>query len=826
MGSFLRDVRFAWRTLAKNPGFTVVAILTLALGIGANVAIFSIVYAILLRPLPYPHQEQLVRVFDDLRGSNVPNVGMSQPELLDLQQRSGVFDDISAVWPISADLSGGTRPERVEALATSADYFTLLGVQPRIGRTYTKEDTVPGFINAVVLSDGFWHREFGGDPHILGKSVRLDNDPYAVVAVMPPDFRHPGRTLQTDVDAWIAAGYEADPFPHPAVRAIRMFPGAIGRLKPGLSVAEAQAKLETFAAQLSAEYPVDYPAAARWTPRLVSVQEDLVGNVRTELLVLFGAVAFVLLIACVNLANLLLSRSASRQREIAVRLALGAGQGRLLAQMLTESLLLSVIAGAVALITVVWMKASLLRLAPASLPRLSEVNFSGGVLLFAFGLSIATGILFGLVPALQATNISQIANLREGSRGSGSSRNQARLSRWLVISEIALSLILLVGAGLLLRSFWRLLEVHPGFNPHGMVTAQIWIPVPNNPAADPYRPPEKRAAFLREVLRRVGAIPGVESVAIGGTNSLPMGGGRNGFPFIIEGRPDDSKSSPVAEFAAVSPNYFDILGTPLIQGRAFIDSDEPNSQRVAIIDQTLANRYWPGQNPLGQHIEFNGPVPNAQNPWVAIVGVVGDVKSDGFEAPLAPHIYLPVFQGPPYAAVLFLRTRANPGTLGDKIRTEVQSVDPNLPLFSVRTMDEVVARSMAERRFALEILAIFAGVALLLAATGIYGVMSYAFSRRVHELGIRIALGAQRNHILRMALSEGMRLVLFGLVAGVVGAAILTRFLRSLLFNVTSTDPLVFISIAALLAVVALLACYIPARRATRVDPLVALREE
>jgi putative ABC transport system permease protein len=824
MGSFVRDVRYAWRTLAKNPGFMVVAILTLALGIGANVAIFSIVYAILLRPLPFPHQDQLVRVFDDLRGPNVPNVGMSEPELLDLQNRAGVFQDISVVWPINADLSGGNRPERIEALATSPNYFAVLGARPQVGHLYTQADNVPGFLNAVVLSDGFWRRQFGADPNIIGKSLRIDNDPYQVVAIMPPDFRHPGRTLQTDVDCWIAAGYEADPFPHPPVRGLRMFPGAIARLKPGLSVAAAQAKLETFAAQLRAEYPIDYPEPARWTPRLVSIQEDMVGNVRTELLVLFGAVAFVLLIACVNLANLLLSRSAGRQREIAVRLAMGAGQRRLLLQMLTESLLLSTIAGAVALVTVFWLKASLLRFAPDSLPRLNEVTFGGGVLFFAFALSILTGILFGLVPALQASNISQVASLREGSRGAGSSRTQARLSRWLVVSEIALSLILLVGAGLLLRSFWRLLEVQPGFSPHGIVTAQIWMPVPNNPATDPYRPPEKRAAFLREVVRRVALIPGVEAAAIGGTNSLPMGGGRNGFPFTIEGRPDDSKYTPVAEFAAVSPNYFEVLGTPLIEGRPFAGSDEPKSQQVVIIDQTLAHRYWPGQDPLGAHIQFNAQA-NAPN-WLTIVGVVGDVKSDGFEAPLAPHIYLPVFQGPPYASVLFLRTHANPGTLGDQVRTEVQSVDSNLPLFSVRTLDEVVARSMAERRFALEILALFAAVALLLAAIGIYGVMSYAFSRRVHELGIRIALGAQRNDILRMALSEGMKLVLFGLVVGVVGAVLLTRFLRSLLFNVTATDPLVFISIAALLAAVALLACYIPARRATRVDPLVALREE
>jgi len=538
--------------------------------------------------------------------------------------------------------------------------------------------------------------------------------------------------------------------------------------------------------------------------------------------VLFGAVSFVLLIGCVNLANLLLSRSAGRQREIAIRLALGASRRRLVSQILIESLLLSTIAGAVALLTVFAMKASLLRLAPANLPRLSEVNLSTGVLLFAFLISVATGLLFGLVPALQAADANQVASLREGSRGTGTSRSHARISRFLVISEIVLSLILLVGAGLLLRSFWRLLQVSLGFNPRGVTTAQIWMPIPNDPSTDPYRPPEKRAAFLREVLRRVASIPGVAAVALGSGNSLPLASARNTLPFNIEGRPDDSQRAPVAEFAGVGPNYFEILGTPLVQGRRFAESDDPNSQKVAIIDQTLANRYWPGHSPLGQNVRF-GPL-NQQNPWVTIV--VGDIKSDGFDAPTAPHIYLPVFQNPPYASVLFLRTNANTGALGDQIRTQVQSIDSNLPLYSVRTMDQVIARSMAERRFSLEILAIFATVALLLAAIGIYGVMSYSFSRRIHEIGIRVALGAQKMDILRMVLNEGMRLVTFGLIAGLIGAVILTRFLRTLLFNVTSTDPLVFASIAVLLAVVALLACYIPARRATRIDPLVALREE
>ena len=824
MDSFLRDIRFAWRMLVKSTGFTLVAIITLALGIGANVATFSIVYAVLLRPLPFPQQEELVRVFDDLRGSNVQNIGMSVPELWDFQQRSGVFEDISVVWPISADLTGGDHPERIEVLATSPNYFTLLGAHPRIGRTFTQQDSVPGFIDGVILSDGFWRREFGADPHILGKHVRLDNDPYTVLGVMAPDFRHPGRTLETDVDAWIAAGYDANPFPHPAKREIRMIPGAIARLKPGLTLDRAQAQLETFSARLSAQYPNEYPAAARWTPRLVAVQEDLVGKVRTELFVLFGAVGFVLLIGCVNLANLLLSRSAGRQREVAIRLALGASRARLISQMLVESLMLSIVAGIVALLTVFFMKASLLQLAPANLPRLSEVNLSGGVLLFAFLISVATGILFGVVPALQAADANQVASLREGSRGTGTSRSHQRISRLLVISEIALSLVLLVGAGLLLRSFWRLLQVSPGFNPRGIVTAQIWIPVPNDPATDPYRPPEKRAAFLREIARRVSTIPGVDGLAIGGGNSLPLGAARNTFPFTIEGRPDDSQRAPIAEFAGVGPTYFDLLATPLIQGRQFTDSDDTKSQTVAIIDQTLANRYWPGESPLGKHIHFAQI--SQKDPWATIVGVVGDIRSDGFDAPTAPHIYVPAYQSPPYASVIFLRTRTNPGTLGDQIRNEVQSIDSNLPLYSVRTMDQVIERSMAERRFSLEILGVFAAVALLLAAIGIYGVMSYSFSRRIHEIGIRVALGAQRNDILRMVLREGMQLVLFGLITGLIGAIILTRFLRTLLFNVTSTDPLVFVSIAVLLAGVALMACYIPARRATRVDPLVALREE
>jgi len=609
MASFLQDIRFVARVLAKSPGFTLMAVLTLALGIGANVAAFGIVRAILLNPLPFPHSEQIVRIFDDLRSSNTPDIGMSVPELWDFQQRAGVFQDVSAIWPTSADLTGGDRPERVEALVTSANYFTMLGAHAELGRLYTPQDAQPGFSEAVTISDALWHRLFGGDPQVLGKKLRLDQDLYTIVGVMPPDFRHPGRTLQNDVDVYLTCGFNALPFPVPPPRGQRYVPGAIARLKPGLSIANAQARLANFTSHLSEEFPNDYPSAAGWTPRLITVQEDLVGNVRSELLVLFGAVVFVLLIGCVNLATFLLARSASRQREIAVRLALGASRARLIRQLLTEGILLASFAGAAAVLAIVWLQHSLMSFAPADLPRLTEVNFGGGVLLFAIAISILTGLLFGLVPALQASSPDQISSLREGSRGGGSSKGQRRLTRILVASEIALSLILLIGAGLLLRSFHELLEVHPGFNPHGLLTSQIWLPVPNDPNMNPYRPPEKRAAFLREVVRRLSAIPGVEMTAADNGNAVSFGASQNRVTFTIEGRPLESQSTPVADQESVSPEFFRVLQTPLESGRFFTEADDTNSQMVALIDETLARRYWQGESPLGHRIKVSASIP-------------------------------------------------------------------------------------------------------------------------------------------------------------------------------------------------------------------------
>jgi len=821
--SFVQDLRYALRMLLKSPGFMTVAVLTLALGIGANVATFSVVYGVLLRPLPFPQSEQLVRIFDDLRGPNDLDVGMSAPELWDLQDRSGIFQGISAVAPSNSAVGGGDRTVRAESLLTSPDYFTLLGANAQLGRVYTSQDSVPGFLDSVVISDGFWRRNYGSDPNIIGRKMRLDSDLYTIAGVMPPGFRHPGRTLDTDVEVWVATGFNAAPFPVPAQRSLRMLPAAIGRLKPGLTVPQAQAQLDAYVSQLSRAYPNDYPAAASWAVRLVPVKEDLVGPQRTELFILFGAVGLVLLIACVNIANLLLARSSGRRREIAIRLTMGASRARLVAQMLTESTLLSVISGAVALVTVLFLKNAILSLAPADIPRLHEVDISGKVLFFAFLISVITGILFGLAPALQAANPNQIENLREGGRGSRVGKRHTRLSRVLVVSEVALSIILLAGAGLLLRSFWRVLEVQPGFNPTHLTTAQIWIPISNDAAHDPYSLEEKRSAFLLEVFRRISVLPGVEQASIAGNDTLPLNSGRNYSNFSIQGRPAESERSPVADIAVVDTQYFRTMEVPLISGRNFTDSDTFSALGVAVIDQTLARRYWPGENPLGQQIKFGF---GAGLQGLTIVGVVGDIKSDGFDAPSVPHIYVSMGQFAPVNAVVFLRSRGDVEHLGEAIRQEVEKVDPNVPVHSISSMDQIIARSVADRRFALELLGGFAAVALLLAAIGIYGVMSYSFSQRTHEVGIRMALGAQRMNILNMAIGEGMQLVAIGLAIGLIFAGALTRFVRSMLFDVSPFDPATFVVISATLAAVAFLACYLPARRATRVDPLIALREE
>jgi predicted permease len=550
----------------------------------------------------------------------------------------------------------------------------------------------------------------------------------------------------------------------------------------------------------------------------------LVGNVQTTLLVLLAAVGLVLLIGCVNIANLLLARSSGRQREMAIRLAMGAGRRRLILQLLTESLLLSFVGGAVALLIVAALKTVLLGLVPADTPRLNEVGVNAGVLVFVFAISTLTGLLFGLIPALQASRPDLVSNLKEGSQGAGSGARHHRFRSGLVVVEFALSLMLMIAAGLLLRSFGRLMEVNPGFNSSNVLLARIWLPVPNDPEKDPYRPPAKRAQFVKEVLRRTSTLPGVQYAAVGGGGGVPLMDQNKPGVFTIEDQPATDANLPRTKFSSVSADYFRVLGTPLVSGRFFAPGDDQEAPKVALIDEALAHRFFPNIDPIGRHVK-PGPR-DSKAPWLTIAGVVGNIKTDGFDQPDQPHLYLPILQSPGYAMAVYVRTEGNPAGLTQALREQVQAVDPNLPLFGERTMEDLVSASLGQRRFAMQVVGLFGVLALFLAGIGIYGVMAYSVTQRTREIGIRLALGASTGNILRWLLQQGMRLTLIGVGVGLLGALALTRLLRGLLFGIAPTDLLTYGGLTLLLAGVALLACYIPARRATKVDPLVALRYE
>ena len=824
MNTLLHNVRYAARMLRNNSGFTVVAVLTLAFGIGANTAIFSVVNAVVFKPLPFPKPEQIVLVRDDLTGRQIEDVGLSVDELKDLQERSGVFEQVSAVWPVDANLTGSERPERIELLAVSPNYFALLGATAQLGRVFgPEEQQAKGFAEGVVISDGLWKRLYGSDPNVLGRKVYADTDLYTIIGVMPPGFRHPGKTLRNEVDMWATAGFAANPF-GPPVRAARILPGAIGRLKEGIDVNQAQAKLNTLVATLQTEYPKEYPQQAGWSVRVLSAHQQLVGNVQTILYVVLAAVGLVLLIGCVNLANLMLARSSARRREMAIRLALGASRRRLVLQLLTESLLLSFIGGALALVVLTAILQGLVRFIPADIPRLHEIEINLSVLGFVFLISTVTGLLFGLVPALQSSRPDVIANLKDGSHGAGFGLATHRFRSGLVIVEFALSLILMIAAGLLLRSFGRLLDVNPGFNPENVSIARVWLPVPNNPDLDPYRDPLKRSAFIKDLLQRVSAIPGVRSAAISSGNAVPLVGPHNSGGFTIEGDAVTNSTIPSAQIGVVSPDYFKTIETPLKRGRFFSDGDDRQAPQVVMIDEALVARYFPTRDPLGARIKRGGPASEA--PWMQIVGIVGNVKSDGFDKPDQPHLYFPIFQNPAYAMAIYMKTDVASSTVTQALREQVRAVDRDLPVFGERTMAQVAAESVSRRKFTMQLVGLFGVLALLLAGVGIYGVISYSVTQRTREIGIRVALGASRTAILRWVLKQGMVLTIAGVVVGLIGAVALTRLLRSLLFGVGPTDVLTYGALAVLLTIVALVACYVPARRATKVDPLVALRYE
>jgi predicted permease len=823
METLMQDVRYGLRMLRKAPGFTAVVVITLALGIGANTALFSVVDAVLLRPLAYEEPQQLVSVKTDMPGINLTDRGMSQPEMEDFQQRSGVFTQISAVWPISANITGREKPERVEANAVSTNFFTLLAAQPALGRVFNDADYRPGFSEGAVISDSLWRKMFGADPNVLGQAIRLDTDLYTIIGVMPPEFHHPGRTLRQDVEIWVAAGYAADPFPHPPVRTQRFIPGAIARLQPGMTIAQAQSRLDAFATQLREQYPTDYPATAGWRVQLVPLQQEVVGNVSVMLFLLLAAVGAVLLIACVNIASLLLARSSARQREIAIRQALGAGTWRLVRQTLTESVVLSLCGGLLAMPLTFWLKSILLTLVPSSIPRLSEVAVDGRTLLFVMAVSVITGLLFGLAPALQMSHWRLMEKLNQGARGVGIASRQHRFLSGLVVSEFALSLVLMVGAGLLLRSFWKVLEVQPGFNSDNLVTAQFWLPVPNDPNNNPYPTQEKLNVFMSEILRRVGALPGVKEAAIGGGITPLSAVLRNAVAFDVEGRVAAAGETPTAELGVATPDLFHVLETPLIRGRVFTEADDDKGEPVVLVDQTAAERYWPHEDPVGKRVQVQ--VGRKPQLW-RIIGVVGRSRGDGLDAPYAPHLFLPARQIAFNSITVYVRAAARPEALEEPIRRAVQEVNPDLPVFGVRSVRSVISDSLASRRFAMQILGFFAATALLLAAIGIYGVMAYFVSQRVREIGVRMALGAQRGDVLKLVVRQGMSLALVGVIVGLVASLLLMRLIAGLLFGVSSTDPVTLLIFTALLAGVALLANYIPASRAARIDPMVALRHE
>jgi len=833
MGTLLQDVRYGLRMLVKKPTFTIVAVLTLALGVGANTAIFSIVNAVLLRSLPFRDPDRLVRIYFNNPGVGLRGVRFSVPEFDDLRTQTNVFEDVSVIVYGPTNLTGAKQPEHLEMMEASPNYFSMLGATPELGRLFGHQDFALGFAPVVVISDALWRRSYGADPGVLGRSLRLDNDLYTIVGVLSPGFRNPGPTIPA-VEVWITCGYSADPFPPPA-RSLRILPGAIGRLKPGLTVAQAQARLDAMAANLRRDFANDYPPQAKWTVEVVPLQQSLVGKVRPMLVVLMAAVVLIVLVVSLNIGSLLLARASGRQQEMAVRAAMGASGGRMIRQMLTESLLLAFIGGIAGLTTAVITLKAVLRFVPANLPRLGEVNIDWRVLGFALLISLATGLLFGLAPAIHSSKAGLAGTMREGSRGSGYSAKAGRMRDALMVSQLAFAVVLMIGAGLLLETLRDLLRQNPGFNPSQVVTANIYLPNPNDPQLDPYHTLAQQIPFNRELLRRANAIPGVELAAI--TSNLPAAdtinsdsaayGSTNHNSLAIEDRPTESSGDLSAEVIRISPDYFRVIQTPLVEGRFFTEDDENGKLPVAIIDEATARRYWwPDHDPVGRRLRIRLRFgQNPTNPWSTVVGVVKNIKHDGLDVDGVPHIYVPLNQFVGRSLSLALRTSSPASTLEPQIRGAIQSVDPGLPVFGVTSLDQVLDASLASRRFSANLVAGFAGGALLLASIGIYGLLAYMVGQRSREIGLRLALGAQRADVLRLVLGKGVVLAGLGIVAGVIFSASTASMMASLLYGVRPHDPAVFLMVPLLLLVVAIAASYIPAWRATKVDPIVALRE-
>ena len=804
----LHDLRYAIRTLRKNPAFTVVAVLTLALGIGANTALFSVVNAVLLRPLPYRDPNRIVQLWESNRSSL--SVLVASLNFLDWRGQSRSFESMAlyAGGPVSA--TGGDLPQRTSGTEVSRGFFDVFNVHPVLGRTFSAGDLQVSASVPAVVGYGLWQRAFASDPKVIGKTVHISGIECHVIGVAQPGFQFPDNT-----ELWIP--FEAFPDDGSTRSAHNYF--VIGRLKTGVPVATAQAELSTIAHRLEQQYPESNKGQG---VNVVPLHEQLVGDVKPALLILLGAVGLVLLIACANVANLLLARSAARSREMAVRTALGAGRARLVLQVLSESLLLSAIGGSVGLLLALWATPLLSLLIPESVPRAHEIQIDAAVLCFALAISVLTGVLFGILPARRLSRSELNVSLKEAAGRAATGRTR-RAGRILVVSELALSMVLLITAGLLIRSFFGILRVDPGFRAEHVVTAQLSLPVLS--LTEPVHP----GAILNyygQILERVQSIPGV--LAAGTTTRLPLSDQLNvtGL-FDIEGRPPAKLgSSQDAGYRVASADYFRALGIPLVRGREFDTHDSVGAPQIALINETMARRFWPGQDPLGKRIKFGGMEPQPQ--WVTVVGVVGDFRESGLTERPEPEVFVPFTQhldGRLSDPNLVVRGAGDPKLLVSAIRDAIRAVDKNVPV-EFNAMDALLADSVAQRRFQMRLLALFAGMALMLAAVGIYGVIAYSVSQRTHEIGIRMALGAERADVVKMVIGQGMRMAALGIAMGIAGAAAVSRILSAQLYEVSATDAATYLVVSILLLAVALAATYIPARRATAVDPLIALRYE
>ena len=821
----LSEIKVALRGLAKSPGFTAIAIATLALAIGANSAVFSLINALLVRPLPYQEPSRIALIWEQFKTQGLDRIPCSPPEYLDLEKEFQSGTGLAAFNYQAFNLGGGDVPERISGAVVTPSLFPLLGVEPIKGRVFASEEQGEGHDDVIVISERLWQRRFNSDPVLIGKTLLLNGRSYAVIGVMPAKFEFPiplfgiqGNQFAERVDIWKPIAFTPLELKQ---RGSRDY-GLITRLRLGVSLATAQAELNTIVANWIQTYRDNYGGGG-FGAKIYPLHDQVIGGMRTGLAILLGAVVFVLLIACANLATMLLARASARERELAIRIALGAGRWRLLRQMLTESVLLALAGAAGGVSLSIWGLELLKQVGARTVPRLAEVNVDLVVLIVTAVVAIGTGILFGLIPAFASAKPELTEALKEGGRSSttGVRRNQLRNS--LVVAEIALALVLLVGAGLLLKSYARVQNIDPGFDRRNVLTAEIDLPDTKYPprGSSDYNRGQAIINFWNEALRRVRQLPGVE--AAGGTIVLPLSGSNTDSSFAIEGRPTGAKEpTPDEEIRTISPDYFRVIRTPLLRGRFFAESDNADAPGVVIINDALAKKYWPNEDALGKRITFSDtrkPDPK----WLTIVGIVRSIRHRGLDVDPQPEYYLPLAQDPERTMVLTVRSAQDPRSLTSAIRREIQSIDPDQPMANVRTLEAVTADSIAPRRMSMVLLGAFAGIALLLASVGIYGVISYLVVQRTHEIGVRMALGAQRRDVLRLVVGHALKLVGIGTAIGLILAFFSTRTLSALLYSVGAFDPGTFVFVTIALATIALLASYIPALRATRADPMIAL---